>query len=87
MVRGEALGRLLDEVERVEAWVAKHAATLAGEPPPRDALAALTSSPVVAINDLDFRSGVRQILGRTSPFVPTQQHPVPEFQPLNADRR
>jgi len=39
--RCEALGRLLDEVDRVEAWVTKHASTLASEPPLRDALTAL----------------------------------------------
>jgi hypothetical protein len=39
--RAEALARLLDEVDRVEAWVTEHAATLASEPPLRDALVAL----------------------------------------------
>lgn len=39
--RVDALGRLLAEVERVEAWVAEHAAGRANEPPLRDALAAL----------------------------------------------
>ena len=39
--RADALERLLDEVNRVESWVAKYAADLAGEPPLRDALAAL----------------------------------------------
>jgi len=39
--RAEALGLLLAEVDRVEAWVTQHAATLAGEPPLRDALLAL----------------------------------------------
>jgi IS5 family transposase len=39
--RTEALGRLLQEVDRVEAWVSEHAATLASEPPLREALVAL----------------------------------------------
>lgn len=39
--RADALGRLLAEVDRVEAWVAQHASTLASEPPLRDALALL----------------------------------------------
>jgi hypothetical protein len=39
--RTEALDRLLGEVDRVEAWVAQHAAKLASEPPLRDALSAL----------------------------------------------
>lgn len=39
--RTDALARLLDEVDRVEAWVAEHAAGLASQPPLNDALAAL----------------------------------------------
>lgn len=39
--RAEALAKLLGEVDRVEAWVTEHAATLASEPPLRDALIAL----------------------------------------------
>jgi hypothetical protein len=39
--RTEALGQLLGEVERVQAWVSEHAATLASERPLRDALTAL----------------------------------------------
>jgi hypothetical protein len=39
--RAEGLGRLLDEVDRVESWVAEHAAKLADEPPLREALGAL----------------------------------------------
>ncbi len=39
--RCEALAQLLEEVDRVEAWVTEHAATLATQPPLRDALAAL----------------------------------------------
>jgi hypothetical protein len=39
--RADALARLLDEVDRVEAWVTEHAANLASQPPLRDALAAL----------------------------------------------
>lgn len=39
--RADALGRLLAEVDRVEAWVAEHASTLADQPPLREALSAL----------------------------------------------
>lgn len=39
--RGEALSRLLAEVDRVEAWVGRHAAKEAETPPLRDALSAL----------------------------------------------
>lgn len=39
--RADALGQLLQEVERVEAWVAEHASTVVSEPELRDALTAL----------------------------------------------
>lgn len=39
--RAQALGQLLGEVDRVQAWVTEHAAALASEPPLRDALVAL----------------------------------------------
>ncbi|MGQ0649741.1 MAG: IS1182 family transposase [Gemmatimonadaceae bacterium] len=39
--RGDALARLLEEVDRIETWVAEHAASAVAEPPLREALTAL----------------------------------------------